>query len=498
MKAFGAKLRKDLGIRYKRWFILWVICLVLFGAVTVLSWLSRNHLYDQQAAKRWSQEDDFAQLSCFYPITDRPTDYEFQSLYHSIEEALKAASMETENENAKLFVDAYSVTGALTLSTENAEMEVKAVGVSEQFFYFHPISLLSGSYFDENMLMKDGIILDEEAAFTLYGSNDIIGMPVYIGSDRYYIRGVVAHGNSYLQKKAGLDSSVCYVPIETMETLGMPEGSYTYEVLMPNPVDGFAKDILITALNDTEGRLEIIENSTRFSPDARKELLLDYPLRSMSSKGILYPYWENVARAVEDIVAALYAVQIVTFLTVGILMLWYLWYRWKNRTWNLKMLWERGQEIMDKRRAKTLGVLLFCLILGVTGCGKSKEEASSSALAQSKEFVYSFTSLDEKLDEIDFSQAIYANERLIIASYRYEENSEESDMEMDFPQVRELPEEKVLEDIPEEAVAEEAVAEEAVAEEAPAEEAVAEEAPAEEAPAEEAVAEEAPAEEVTE
>lgn len=350
MKKIGGKVREDLLIRYRKGFFIWCICLLLFIAATVLSWFSRHDLYDQQAAARWSEDDDYAQLSCFYPVTEKLTDYDFQSLHHSIEEALKNASMESEMEGAKLFIDAYSMTGSLTLSTDNADMEVKAVGVSEEFFQFHPISLLKGSYFDENMLMMDGIILDEDAAFTLYGSNDVVGMPVFVGNSQYYIRGVVERDDSYFGKKAGLDSSVCYVPVETLLNLGVVEGSYTYEVLMPNPVDGFAKDILIKALNDTEGRLDVVENSARFLPEARKEILWDYAVRSMSSKGILYPYWENVARAMEDIAAALYAVQMVSFILAAVLTLWYMWYRFKNRTWNLRMLWERFQDFLEKRR----------------------------------------------------------------------------------------------------------------------------------------------------
>ena len=196
--------------------MIWVLCLFLFVTVTVLSWFIRQDLYDQQAANRWSEEDDYAQLSCFYPVTEQLSDYDFQSLHHSIEQALKNASMEAETEGAKLFIDAYSMTGSLMLSTTHADMEVKVVGVTEQFFLFHPVSLLEGSYFDENMLMLDGIILDEEAAFTLYGSNDVVGMPVFIGNAQYYIRGVVKRDAGYLREKAGLDSSVCYVPAETL------------------------------------------------------------------------------------------------------------------------------------------------------------------------------------------------------------------------------------------------------------------------------------------
>lgn len=440
MKPIGKKLWSDLTGQYRRWFVVWFACLFVFCIVTFLSWLSRNDLYDQQAAARWSKEDDYAQLSCFYPLTIQPTDYDFQSLYHTIEDALNNASMEKENELAKLFVDAYSVTGTLTLSTDNGSMEVKVAGVTDNFFLFHPVALLEGSYFDEEMLMDDGIILDEDAAFTLYGSNDVVGMPVYIGKESFYIRGVVDRADGYLEEAAGLESSLCYVPVSSLLDLGQIEGSYTYEVLLPNPVDGFAKDILVKALNDTEGKIEVIENSNRFAPSQRKEVLYDYALRSMSSNGIIYPYWENIARAKEDICAALYLVQMLTFLVTITLTIWYGWYRFKNRQWNLKMLWERMP-----------WVSVFFLVAFLSGCGQNREDTAS---VQSKEYVYAFTSLNEKFEGMELSQAYGAKDRLILISYRTEQIMPEEEI------LFEEPVEEAVEEVAEvvEVVAEEAVA----------------------------------------
>lgn len=352
MKQLGKKTWLDLTQRYRKGFLVWGICLLLFGIVTFLSWWSRHDLYDQQAAKRWSEQNDFAQLSCFYPVTVQPTEFDFQSLYHTIEEELKNASMETDTEVARLFVDAYSVTGALTLSTDNGTMEVKAVGVTDDFFLFHPVTLLQGSYFDENMLMKDGVILDEDAAFTLYGSNDVVGMPVYVGNQPFYIRGVVERGDGHFEKAAGLQTSLCYVPVQTLLETGSIEGSYTYEVLMPNPVDGFARDILEKALKDTKNQLEIVENSLRFGADNRKEILFDFGTRSMSSKAIIYPYWENVARAKEDISAAFYLVQYITCILVFMLTIFYIWYRFKNRTVGMKTFVDFISRFMEKLRMK--------------------------------------------------------------------------------------------------------------------------------------------------
>jgi len=322
MKWLNARWQELTG-RYRKGFFLWLLCILLFGISGLCTWLVTKNLYDQQAADRWSKEEEYAQISCFYPMSVALSDFDFLSLHHKVEEALQAEAMEAVTEDAKLFVDAYSVSGKLTMSTENQGLEVTAVGVSDAFFLFHPLELLTGAYFDENMIMKDGVILDETAAFRLYGSNDVIGMPIFIGNSPYYIRGVVALDDSYFAKKAGLSSSVCFVAMETMEKYGKPEGSYTYEVVMPNAVDGFARGIVEKVLNDTTQQIEVVENSARFSFDAKKEVVMDFGVRSMSRNSIIYPYWENIARATEDVCSVLFLLQMISLGMVVILSIWY-------------------------------------------------------------------------------------------------------------------------------------------------------------------------------
>lgn len=344
---------QELRGRYRKGFLIFVICVLLFLLSTTGAWLTTKNLYDQQATVRWADKaEDFAQISCFYPISMELSDFGYLSLHHNVEEALINASMTAEVQDADLFADAYSVTGKMNLSTENAAKEVNVIGVSDSFFLFHPVQLLNGSYFDENMIMKDGVILDEETAFLLYGSDDVVGMPVYIGDIPYYIRGVAVRDDSYFARKAGLSQPVCFVSVDTLKTHGTIEGSYTYEVVMPEPVEGFAKDAVTTALNDTEQKIDVVENSSRFSFDAKKEIVLDFGVRSMSRNSILYPYWENIARAAEDICGLLFVFQMISFTVAMVLLLLYVRILYKNRTWSIKGFAEKIGDAMYERKCK--------------------------------------------------------------------------------------------------------------------------------------------------
>ena len=343
----------ELCSHYRKGFLTFVVCVFIVALSTAGTWFVTKDLYDQQAAERWAdKKEDYAQVSCFYPVSMELSDFGYLSLHHSVEEALTKASIASESENAEVFADAYSVTGKLHIFSENAGKEVHVAGVSDSFFLFHPVRLLSGSYFEEDMIMKDGVILDEDTAFLLYGSEDVVGMPVYIGNTPYYIRGVAARDDSYYAGKAGLNEAICYVPIETLITQGTVEGSYTYEVVMPNPVEGFAKDTVIAALNDSQSRIEVVENSTRFSFGAKKEIVMDFGVRSMSRNGILYPYWENIARATEDLCGLLFVFQIVPFVIAAVLLILYIRILYKNRTWSVKGIITKVNDAMYERKCK--------------------------------------------------------------------------------------------------------------------------------------------------
>ena len=74
-------------------------------------------------------------------------------------------------------------------------------------------------------------------------------------------------------------------------------GLTCYEVCIPNPVKGFALNLISSKFPIGKG--EIIENSGRFSFSNLLRTALRIPSRSMHGTAY-YPYWENAARMTED------------------------------------------------------------------------------------------------------------------------------------------------------------------------------------------------------
>lgn len=313
---------KKLTIKQRILSALAFLSLFLFLFLFFFSFRLQSSQQNQQIAKRWNSEEKSAQISCFFPEGMVTGDTQFLSVKKKAEQALGELSISPKREGAKLLTDAYSAMGEITLSHKRNTLTAKAVGISGDFFLFHPLFLVNGSYFSEENPAKDSILLDEEAAWQLFGSNDIAGMQVMIGNIPHTISGVIKRETGRLNQAAGLDKTVVYVSYQTLKSYGVTKGINTYEIVMPNPIQGFAYSQVKENLGFTETELEnkitVIENSKRFSLFSLLKIIKDYGTRSMNTKDIIYPYWENAARGAEDILSLFLLLEILLLLTAAV------------------------------------------------------------------------------------------------------------------------------------------------------------------------------------
>lgn len=304
----------------------------------------------QQMARRWSKENNAAQVSCFFAADSKTTEDTILMFEHGIDSALTEASVvqESENPGARLWADAYSADGKITLSNNKTSVTADAIGIGGDFFLFHPLTLINGAYFSGNDLMQDYCVIDKDAAWQLFGSYDVAGMTVYISGIPHIVTGVVERPEGRLAEAAGLEGTLVYVSLETLETLGTSYGINHYEIVMPDPVTGFAYNHVKENLGKEENATEVVENSARYSLLSRLKLIGQFGVRSMNGKGIIYPYWENIARGYEDILMILTLLQLLTLLYPVILLLiaFIIW--WRHKGWTLRDVRLKAKDKLER------------------------------------------------------------------------------------------------------------------------------------------------------
>lgn len=136
--------------------------------VFLILMLAAHHLGQEQSsqmmAERWSADGGVAQISCFFSVNAAITEDRIIEFEHTIDGALTDAAViqESENPGARLWADAYSADGKITLSTDRGTVSADAIGIGGDFFLFHPQKLLYGAYFSGNDLMQDYCVIDED------------------------------------------------------------------------------------------------------------------------------------------------------------------------------------------------------------------------------------------------------------------------------------------------------------------------------------------------
>lgn len=292
------------GFGFKQWFLLVLNVVLVLASIASLAGLRlvSGTLSTLSAAERFQGESEtrFSQLACFLPVGQGKTEEDIQKFRLSLDGTLTEQSLEAP-ENGSLYLDAYSGSASVTVKSEGGSASVKAVGVGGDFFYFHPLLLRSGSYIRSDDLMDDLVVLDEEMAWRLFGGTDLAGLTVYINGEPFVVSGVVSREDDFATKRAYAGDGGVYLSFSALQRLVESSAIDCYEIVMPNPIRNFAKGIL----EDSFSEGEVVENTGRFSLERLGALLRSFAGRSMRLNGVIYPYWENAARLVEDYAALL-------------------------------------------------------------------------------------------------------------------------------------------------------------------------------------------------
>ena len=324
MKEFVRRLGKKKLILFAADLVLLLAALGCFLGIHRLSRL----LPSQLEAERWRGGSDieYVQVSCFIPVDETVTLSQIGAFREAMATKLHEAALDVDTDDA-LTADAWSCSARVSVSSALGKGDVYATAVGGEFFSFHPITLISGSYIAAADLMQDRALLDEETAWLLFGGTDIQGMTFKIKGVPFVVAGVIEREQDFATKRAYTDGMGIFISYDAWLTLnsastgadGAAAGDGTaaaaafaasastgiqcYEVVLPNPVKNFAVGVVQEKF--PIGRGEIINNTERFQMGNLWKLIKGFGTRSMQTRGVIYPYWENAARGVEDRAALL-------------------------------------------------------------------------------------------------------------------------------------------------------------------------------------------------
>lgn len=126
-----------------------------------------------------------------------------------------------------------------------------------------------------------------------------------------------------------------------------------YEIVMPNPVEGYAAAVLERSLGEDIGAI-VVDNTNRYGFRSLLTDLRDFAFLGMRMQSVSYPYWENVAIGWETIFAALLLLEFVLIIFTILLLLWMLIHWYTHKPWtvmgNIRNLQENMYERQSRKR----------------------------------------------------------------------------------------------------------------------------------------------------
>ncbi len=207
------------------WFCLFF--LILAGVLHLCRIWRSTQFQDQNEASRWGNASSYAQVSAFLSSAESMKQEDIMQLEYALNTALAQDSikLDSDREGARLWQDCYAGLGKMTLSESGQKVEVEAVGTGGAFFQFHPLVLSSGSYYSSTSLMKDEILLDQETAWRIFGSFDVVGRTVHVGDTNLRISGVFKKEEGSIYEEAGMPGCLVFVQYRTLVKYAEAAGS---------------------------------------------------------------------------------------------------------------------------------------------------------------------------------------------------------------------------------------------------------------------------------
>lgn len=303
------------GIRFRQVMAIIINVLLILAAIAVqiVYYSMKNALASQKAADRWSKINNYAQISVFLSEISPLSLEDIDTIRYNVDKELDQAGINADSDIPNSWIAAYSFEGNTTATREDKSLDIAVTAVGGSFFLFYPVDLVNGACFWESDISDDLVVIDENVAWNLYGSNDVVGMEIKIDEKTYIISGVSKCKNDFVSRSSYGDTPRVYMSYSSYAGFSKEESRITaYQVLLPNSIKGYAFNLMVNIFENSysEKEYSIVENSDRYSLSNLFGIIRDFGKRSINVQAIYYPYWENAARMTEDYGALLIVLSI--------------------------------------------------------------------------------------------------------------------------------------------------------------------------------------------
>ena len=253
------------------------------------------------AGKRWSAGGDrFAVITLYTEEGAALSKDQVESWIRNMDAALLESSV-SPNENARSWAYTYAAEETMTVAGPKDDQSAEVIAAGGDFFVFHPQEFVCGSAFLNDASNPNGVVIDEDLAWKIFGATNIVGMEMSVDGIPFVVTGVSRRASehgvyayTYGERPRMYMSYAGYIKLR-----GDGNHITMFETALPNAVKGFANNIFRGAVTANEDTMTVTEATERFSILNRFHNMKILKYSWIRENKIEYPYWENEAKVAD-------------------------------------------------------------------------------------------------------------------------------------------------------------------------------------------------------
>ncbi len=280
-----------------------------------------RELIEYKSSEKWGAEE-YAHMAA-YMNTD--AGFTANAMLKALSELESAYTVDSVDTAAALYSASMETSATLSAQNSDRSASCNATVYLGDYFRFHPLEIIEGAYPSIDSTHTDSILIDELAAWQLFGTQrGVTGLEAKIGNDVYTVCGVVSVPQGVYSEVYGEKPRV-YINADSAACRAGSSGrSFTsFEAMIPDPITNFAENALTGVIESFDPIIQNID--TRFEGETLKEVYDGQTALITDSRQTNYPYTEKAMLILSLKAADAYAVLRVMFIIslVGITVLFF-------------------------------------------------------------------------------------------------------------------------------------------------------------------------------
>lgn len=274
-----------------------------------------HQMLEYESSKRWGAEAH-SHITA-YMTTDNGFDaYSVMKAKNDIESAYTTDSIETN----KVLYSA-SLESRISLSSLDGlrRSNCTATVYSGDYFKFRNIPLTEGTYPTDSETVSDAILIDELAAWQLFGTHTgVTGMEICLGNNIYVVSGVTkALGGIY--KEVYGEYPRVYLRSDSASLRRTDNVFTVFEAMLPDPITNYAENTMKTALQSYDPIIRNIDK--RFGGESLDAMNKTADKLIIDSSKTEYPFTEKAMLLLTLDAAKVYSAKVVMYYISAICLL---------------------------------------------------------------------------------------------------------------------------------------------------------------------------------